>query len=105
MRLLKLFIDEDRSMSKTRAAYYLLLIALLMPALPDSKPARSVKYVAAKTAAVETPPGQSFCRNADGICGAATYLLHKFEAKAKFPIHVLTNWANQANSDLPDSQA
>ena len=91
-------------MSKTRAAYYLLLIALLMPALPDSKPA-SIKYVAGQTAAVEAPADQSFCGNTDGICGAATYLLHKFEAKAKFPIHVLTNWANQANSELPESQA
>ena len=104
MGLLKLFIDEDRSMSKTRAAYYLLLIALLMPALPDSKPA-SDKSVAAKTAAVEVPAGRSFCSSPDGICGATTYLLRKFEAKAKFPIHVLTNWANQANPERPESQA
>lgn len=104
MELLKLFIDEVRSMSKSRAAYYLLLIALLMPALPDSKSV-SDKPVAAKTAAVETPVSRPFCSSPDGICGATAYLLRKFEAKAKFPIHVLTNWANQANSDRPESQA
>ena len=91
-------------MSKTRAAYYLLLIALLMPALPDGKPANQ-KPVAAKTAALEEPAGLSFCASPSGICGATSYLLRKFEAKAKYPIHVLTNWANQTNSEQPEFRA
>lgn len=91
-------------MSKTRAAYYLLLIALLMPALPDSKPANQTP-AAAKTATLEEHAGLSFCASPSGICGATSYLLHKFEAKAKYPIHVLTNWANQANSEQPEFRA
>lgn len=91
-------------MSKTRAAYYFLLIALLMPALPDGRLA-SQKPVVAKTAALEEPAGRSFCTSPHGICGATSYLLRKFEAKAKYPIHVLTNWANQANSEQSEFRA
>ena len=91
-------------MTKTRAAYYLLLIALLMPALPENN---STSRAAAnmQSASAEQSGDQSFCENHHGLCGATSYLIHKFEAKARFPIHVLSNWANQADGKQPEYRA
>ena len=91
-------------MSNFRAAYYLLLIAMLVPALPDSKPATQ-KASTAQTAALEEQAGPSFCASPHGICGATHYLLRKFEAKAKYPINVLTNWANRNTAEQPEFRA
>ena len=84
-------------MTTGRAAYYLLLIALLMPSLPDGKPSSTIGPQA-RTAVRERTLGQTahtgyaFCSQQRHICEATSYLLQKFEAKAKYPIHVLTNW-------------
>lgn len=91
-------------MTKSRAAYYLVLIALLMPALPDGSPANQ-KPSLAKSAAVTDTTGEAFCASHDTLCGATSYLLQKFEAKAKFPIHVLNNWAGRASSRQAEQRA
>ncbi len=91
-------------MTKIRAAYYLLLIALLMPALPDNNPSNRTSPTV-QSASVDQPAGQTFCANHHALCGATNYLLHKFEAKARFPIHVLSNWASQTDVTQPEYRA
>ncbi len=86
-------------MTTGRAAYYLLLITLLMPSLPDAGPS------AAENAHIEPTPvvknvtqfalsNDAFCARQANLCEATSYLVKKFEAKVKYPIHVLNSWAN-----------
>ncbi len=97
-------------MTTGRAAYYLLLIALLMPSLPDGKLSGKIGPQA-KTAVVEGTLGQTahtgyaFCSQQRNLCQATSYLLRKFEAKAKYPIHVLTNWTTATTARNFEHQA
>ena len=69
-------------MTKIRAAYYLLLIALLMPALPDNN-ANKPAAPSMQSASVERSDEQSFCANHHGLCGATSYLLQKVRGKGQ----------------------
>ena len=76
-------------MSKARAAYYFLLIALLMPSLPDNKVERSEQQ---QPAVVSERADSRRCGAQSGICNAAGYILRKIEAKALYSIYVLQHW-------------
>ena len=97
-------------MTTARAAYYLLLIALLMPSLPDGSPS-GANNGPAKTAPLTenvVQPAASddgFCTRQANLCEATSYLLKKFEAKAKYPIHVLSSWAHATTAPDLDTRA
>jgi len=90
-------------MSFTKIAFVLLAVAFLMPTPPES-------LTGPKLATFETEPSKSdlvgaasdalgdltgFCGRQPGVCETAGYLLHKFEAKAKYSVRLLYEWANQ----------
>ena len=94
-------------MSTARAVYYLVLIALLMPALPDSrqKTASNAEIVVAQGAAASDKDKSWLCQSGHNVCGATAYLLRKFEAKALYPLQVMSSWSIDADWIEPEHRA
>jgi hypothetical protein len=85
-----------KTMSKARAAYYLLLIALLMPSLPENRADLQIQASAPDTTQVSAG---SFCGDRSNLCQAAGYLLRKIEAKARYSIYVLQHWPEHSEPE------
>ena len=97
-------------MSTARAAYYLLLITLLMPALPDGQQTgqsamRTNMTTVQQTASAATGYSSTFCVEQQNLCNATSYLLRKLEAKAMYPIQLLSDWSVATSLNPGESQA
>jgi hypothetical protein len=90
-----------------RAIILLTGIAVLMPSPPESKnsgtatlagnPAEAMGLVSA--ASQTASDLASFCSRQPGVCETAGYVAAKLEAKAKYGVRLIYEWANEANRD------
>lgn len=81
-------------------------ITVFMPAPPEEEatlpPAReSVSVVWAATRTVADVA--SFCSRQPGVCDTAGYVVAKLEAKAKYSVRLIYEWASEANGEPPVS--
>ncbi len=82
-------------------------IAVLMPSPPENENSSAVVPAsnAAKTAGLVTAASQavsdvaSFCNRQPGVCQTAGYVAAKIEAKAKYSVKLLYEWASEANGE------
>ncbi|MGQ0484376.1 MAG: DUF5330 domain-containing protein [Hyphomicrobiales bacterium] len=82
-------------------------IAVLMPSPPELENSSAVALAghAAETAGLATAASQavsdvaSFCTRRPGVCQTAGYVAAKLEAKAKYGVRFLYEWANEANGE------
>lgn len=82
-------------------------IAVLMPSPPESENSGAVLLAsnAAETAGLVTAASQaaadvaSFCGRQPGVCRTAGYVAAKLEAKAKYSVRLLYEWASEANGE------
>lgn len=80
-------------------------IAVLMPSPPESENSGALVLAgnAAETASLVTAASQavsdmaSFCGRQPGVCQTAGYVAAKLEAKAKYSVRLLYEWASEAN--------
>lgn len=93
-------------MSLTKIAFVLLAVAFLMPTPPETEPAAessakalpSAEFVAAASDTLSDVSG--FCGRQPGVCETAGYVLHKLEAKAKYGVRLLYEWANESEAGV-----
>jgi hypothetical protein len=78
-------------------------IAVLLPSPPErSEPVASAVAAGASvpgivaTAAQTVSDVASFCARQPGVCETAGYLANKMEAKAKYSVKLLYEWANES---------
>jgi hypothetical protein len=78
-------------------------LAVLLPSPPDEavQPADGLATASdvpglVQTAAQTVSDVASFCSRQPGVCETAGYLAHKMEAKAKYSVRLLYEWANDA---------
>lgn len=96
-------------MKLIKMAFALSVVAFLMPtppepAVPDPQPATAEAGVSGDLigAAAETVEDVShFCTRRAAVCETARHLLHRFEAKAKYGVRLLYEWANESTTDDP----
>jgi uncharacterized protein DUF5330 len=82
-------------------------IAVLMPSPPerDNSSAMMLASDAAETVGLVTTAARmvsdvaSFCGRQPGVCQTAGYVVAKLEAKAKYSVRLLYEWANEANGE------
>jgi hypothetical protein len=82
-------------------------IAVLMPSPPENENSSAVVLAsnAAETAGLVSAASQtvsdvaSFCNRQPGVCQTAGYVAAKLEAKAKYGVRLLYEWANEANGE------
>lgn len=82
-------------------------IAVLMPSPPEAENSGAVLLAsnAAETAGLVTAASRtvsdvaSFCRRQPGVCETAGYVAGKLEAKAKYSIKLIYEWASEANGE------
>ena len=89
-------------MTTGRVAYYLLLIAMLMPSIPNGPDASSARL---DTAEIANPGYHERCGGEAPVCAATAYLLERLEAKARTSFMILTNWQNAADWTTSDYRA
>lgn len=78
--------------------------AILMPSPPDQDQqaigvaqADAVMPGLVATAAQTVSDMASFCSRQPGVCETAGYIAHKMEAKAKYSVRLIYEWANESN--------
>lgn len=94
-------------MKLIKIGFALAVVAFLMPtppepAVPDLQQARAESGSAGDLigAAAETVEDVSdFCTRRAAVCETARHLLHRFEAKAKYGVRLLYEWANEGTAD------
>lgn len=82
-------------------------ITVLMPSPPENENSGAVALAsdAAETAGLVTAASQavsdvaSFCSRQPGVCQTAGYVAAKLEAKAKYGVRLLYEWASEANGE------
>jgi hypothetical protein len=82
-------------------------IATLMPAPPEdaASPARQQEEAAVSTPDVIAAAGQaasdvgSFCLRQPGVCETASYVAARLEAKAKYGVRLIYEWAAESSSE------
>lgn len=82
-------------------------IAVLMPSPPESENSGAVILAgnAAETAGLVKAASQavsdaaSFCSRQPGVCRTAGYVAGKLEAKAKYGVRLIYEWASEANGE------
>ena len=80
-------------------------IAVLMPSPPESENSGAVVLAsnAAETAGLVTAASQTvsdvsyFCSRQPGVCRTVGYVAAKLEAKAKYSVRLIYEWASEAN--------
>ncbi|MGE0210366.1 MAG: DUF5330 domain-containing protein [Parvibaculaceae bacterium] len=98
-------------MSLTRTAFLLLAVVYLMPTPPEpvaprndlSADAAAPQIVDAATSAFSDV--SEFCGRQPTVCLTAGHLAHKLEAKAKYSVRLLYEWANDGNLEHPAAAA
>lgn len=81
-------------------------VAVLAPSPPDDEIARLIAQDEEGPSAFQmiSAAGQtvadlgSFCARQPGVCETAQYVAVRLEAKAKYSVRLLYNWANEASS-------
>lgn len=82
-------------------------IAVLMPSPPENENSGAVVLAsnAVETAGLVTAASQtvfdvaSFCSRQPGVCQTAGYVAAKLEAKAKYGVRLIYEWASEANGE------
>ena len=82
-------------------------IAVLMPSPPESENSGAVILAgnAAETAGLVKAASQtvfdaaSFCSRQPGVCRTAGYVAGKLQAKAKYSVRLIYEWASEANGE------
>jgi hypothetical protein len=102
-------------MSIIKTSFVMALVVFLMPSPPDNGQIASVQgqqqvpsQVDLVSAAGSTVTDmQSFCQRQPGVCQTAGYLMWKAEAKLKYSVKLIYEWANQdpITGDLPPGYA
>lgn len=91
-----------------RTAFYITLAVFLMPTPPEqaNDPATggganlaAQDVIAAAIGAVGDVRG--FCERRQEVCVTAGHLITRFEAKARYSVRLLYEWANEANAIDP----
>ena len=102
-------------MSIIKTTFVVALVAFLMPSPPQNtsqlamkaqqQAGRQVDLVSAATDAAADVG--SFCQRQREVCRTARYLMWKFEAKAKYGVRLVYEWANEtpAAADMPKGYA
>ncbi len=102
-------------MSIIKTSFVMALVVFLMPSPPDKGQLPGMQgqqdappQVNLVSAAGDTVADMhAFCQRQPGVCQTASYLMWKFEAKAKYGVKLIYEWANQSPvaSDLPPGYA
>jgi len=102
-------------MSIIKATFVVALVVFLMPSPPENPStlaasaqqpqARQVDLVSAASSTVADVG--TFCQRQPQVCRTARYLMWKFEAKAKYGVRLVYEWANEppAAADMPKGYA
>lgn len=102
-------------MSIIKATFVVALVVFLMPSPPETPSTLAAKtqrpgggkvdLVSAASSTVADV--SSFCQRQPQVCGTAHYLMWKFEAKAKYGVRLLYEWANSQPpaAELPKGYA
>jgi len=98
-------------MSIIKATFVVALVVFLMPSPPQNTSTLAVKaqqpgsrQVDLVSAASNTVADVStFCQRQPQVCKTARYLMWKFEAKAKYGVRLVYEWANEppASAEMP----
>jgi hypothetical protein len=96
-----------------RTIILLSAIVILMPSPPESQKKdagliaqNDVSVPEMFVAATRTASDLGgFCGREPQVCETAAYLAHIFEAKAKYSVRLIYDWANEASSDTAPLQA
>jgi hypothetical protein len=86
-----------------KTSFVVALVIFLLPTPPEpegeaglaeqSRLPSQVDLIAAASNAVAD--AGAFCQRQPGVCETASYLMYKFEAKAKYGVRLIYEWANQ----------
>lgn len=99
-------------MSLTRTAFLLLAVIYFMPTPPEpaaqqtdlsAQPVAAPQLVDAATNVFSD--ATEFCGRQPAVCVTAGHLMHKLEAKAKYSMRLLYEWANESGTTVPDAAA
>lgn len=102
-------------MNLIRTSFFAALVIFLMPTPPEQEGETGrlaqrgvpgqVDLIGAASSTVADVG--AFCDRQPGVCETAHYLMWKFEAKAKYGVRLIYEWANEhpAGSDQPQSVA
>lgn len=86
--------------------FFLAAVAVLAPSPPDDQIASLIEASRQEPSAFQmvSAAGQtfadlgSFCARQPGVCETAQYVAVRLEAKAKYSVRLLYNWANEAST-------
>lgn len=89
-----------------KTGLFLTVLAVLAPSPPESEIARLVQQGGQGPSAFQmiSAAGQTFadvsgfCARQPGVCQTAQYVAVRLEAKAKYSVRLLYNWANEASA-------
>jgi hypothetical protein len=89
-----------------RSMFFLAAVGVLAPSPPDNEIAKLIAQKGQEPSAFQmmTAAGQtfadlgSFCARQPGVCETAQYVAVRLEAKAKYSVRLLYDWANEASS-------
>jgi Family of unknown function (DUF5330) len=89
-----------------KTGLFLTALAVLAPSPPESEVASLVQQDGSGRSAFQmvSAAGQTFgdvsgfCSRQPGVCETAQYVAVRLEAKAKYSVRLLYNWANEASS-------
>ena len=95
-------------MSIFRTIVLLTGITVLMPSPPLEQASEPVPAVRETTSVVSAASQTvtdmaAFCSRQPGVCETAGYVLSKLEAKAKYSVRLIYEWASEANGVPPAS--
>ncbi len=100
-----------------RAAFFLSVIAVLAPSPPESEVQKILaqgdiiptNYELISAAGNTASDIAQFCQRQPGVCQAANYIVARLEAKAKYSVRQIYEWANDSSTgnmaNLPADQA
>jgi Family of unknown function (DUF5330) len=89
-----------------RTCLFLTALAVMAQSPPESEMAKFVQQSGQNSSAFQMVSAASqafgdisgFCARQPGVCETAQYVAVRLEAKAKYSVRLLYNWANEASS-------